>query len=109
MRLLAVCPVAHPGGAEVGLLRLLDRRDWEVTLATPGDGPLGAAARERGGATETLPPRGRRREGGWATETLALGGLARGEGARALAAMPAARRLASAHEVTYLNGTVAGR
>src|SRR4051794_22494292 len=93
MRLLAVCPVAHPGGAEVGLLRLLDRRDWEVTLATPGDGPLRAAGRDRG----------------WATATLALGGLGRGEGARALAAMPAARRLASRHDVAYLNGTVAGR
>src|SRR3954454_14710045 len=93
MRLLAVCPVAYPGGAEVGLLRLLDRRDWEVTLATPGDGPLRDAARERG----------------WATATFALGGLGRGEGARALAAMPAARRAASRQDVTYLNGTVAGR
>src|SRR3954471_13615257 len=93
MRLLAVCPVAHPGGAEVGLLRLLDRRDWDVTLTTPADGPLRAAARRRG----------------WATETLALGGLGRGEGARALVAMPAARRLAARHDVVYLNGTVAGR
>src|SRR4051812_31263078 len=93
MRLLAVCPVAHPGGAEVGLLRLLDRRDWEVTLTTPRDGPLRAAARERR----------------WATAALALGGLGRGQGARALLAMPRARALAAAHDVVYLNGTVAGR
>src|SRR3954471_16453615 len=93
MRLLAVCPVAHPGGAEVGLLRLLDRRDWDVTLTTPADGPLREAARRRG----------------WATETLTPGGLGRGEGARALATMPKARRLAARHDVAYLNGTVAGR
>src|SRR5947209_7895720 len=94
MRLLAVCAVTHPGGAEVGLLRLLDRRQgWSVTLATPGDGPLREAARGRG----------------WPTATLALGGLQRGAGARALLAMPAARRLAARHDVTYLNGTVAGR
>src|SRR5690349_15384265 len=93
MRLLAVCPVDHPGGAEVGLLRLLDRRDWEVTLATPGDGPLREAARERG----------------WRVESLPLGGLGHGEGMRALTAMAPAWRLAREHDVTYLNGTVAGR
>src|SRR3954454_13046889 len=91
MRLLAVCAVNHPGGAEVGLLRLLDRRDWDVTLATPGDGPLRDEAVRRG----------------WATATLKLGGLERGAGARALLSMPAARR--ADVDVVYLNGTVAGR
>src|SRR4051794_21595710 len=93
MRLLAVCAVNHPGGAEIGLLRLLDRTGWSVTLATPDDGPVRAAARTRGGPTATLR----------------LGGLERGAGAAALASMPAARRLSAAHDVTYLNGTVAGR
>jgi glycosyltransferase involved in cell wall biosynthesis len=90
-RVLAVCAVDRPGGAEVGLLRLIERRPrWQVTLATPGDGPLRAAAP---GATATLKP----------------GGLARGAGARAVLDWPRVRRLARAHDVTYLNGTVAGR
>ena len=94
MRLLAVCAVDHPGGAEVGLLRLLRRRPgWEVTLTTPGDGPLRAAA----GAD------------GHRTATLAVGGLGRGAGALAALALPRARRLAAAHDAVYLNGTVAGR
>jgi hypothetical protein len=49
MRVLAVCPVDHPGGAEVGLLRLLRRRPtWDVTLATPHRGALYETARGRG-------------------------------------------------------------
>ena len=93
-RVLAVCAVDRPGGAEVGLLRLLRRRPgWDVTLATPGDGPLRSVARAEG----------------WATARLALGGLERGAGARALASWPRARRLAAAHDVVYLNGTVAAR
>src|SRR3954451_416536 len=91
MRLLAVCAVNHPGGAEVGLLRLLDRRDWDVTLATPGDGPLREAARRRG----------------WKTTTLKLGGLERGSAAWDLLSRPAPRRHGA--DVVYLNGTVAGR
>lgn len=93
---LAVAPVDHPGGAEIGLLRLLVRLQsagWDVTLTTPGDGPVAAAARERGLRTGRLP----------------LGGLGTGSGARAVAAWPRARRLARAHDVTYLNGTVCGR
>jgi len=93
-RVLAVCAVDRPGGAEIGLLRLLARRpEWQVTLATPGDGPLRDAAREAGCATTTLRP----------------GGLARRAGARAVLDWPRARRLAAAHDVTYLNGTVAAR
>jgi glycosyltransferase involved in cell wall biosynthesis len=93
-RVLAVCAVNRPGGAEIVLLRLLRRRpDWEVTLATPGDGPLREAARAEG----------------WAVASLPLGGLARRAGARALASWPRARRLAAAHDVVYVNGTVAAR
>lgn len=92
MRILAVCAVARPGGAEIGLLRLARRlraRGHELTLATPGPGPLDGAG----------PP----------VVRLPVGGLDRGAGARALASFPRARRLAAAHDLTYLNGTVAGR
>ena len=90
---LAVAPVDHPGGAEIGLLRLLPRLPWEATLTTPGDGPLAARARELGIATERLD----------------VGGLETGGGARALVSWPRARRLSRSHDVTYLNGTVCGR
>ncbi|HWC27705.1 MAG TPA: glycosyltransferase [Solirubrobacteraceae bacterium] len=92
MRILAVCAVAHPGGAEIGLLRLARRllaRGHALTLATPGAGPLDDAG---------LP-----------VVRLALGGLERGAGARAAASFPRARRLAAAHDLVYLNGTVSGR
>jgi glycosyltransferase involved in cell wall biosynthesis len=94
--LLAVAAVDHPGGAEIGLLRLLPRlrdRGWEVTLTTPGDGPMSDAGSRLGLRCERLDP----------------GGLARGAGAAAVRSWPAARRLASAHDVVYLNGTVCGR
>ncbi|HEV2786004.1 MAG TPA: hypothetical protein VGV67_06425, partial [Solirubrobacteraceae bacterium] len=68
MRILAVCAVAHPGGAEIGLLRLARRllaRGHEVTLAMPAPGPLDDAG---------LP-----------VVRLALGGLERGAGMRAAA------------------------
>ena len=93
---LAVAPVDHPGGAEIGLLRLLPAmRDagWEVTLTTPGDGPVRTAAEQHG----------------LRCARLRVGGLGRGEGVRAVASWPAVRRLASRHDVTYLNGTVSGR
>lgn len=92
MRILAVCAVAHPGGAEIGLLRLARRllaRGHVLTLATPAAGPLDDAG---------LP-----------VVRLALGGLDRGAGARAAASFPRARRLAAAHDLVYLNGTVSGR
>jgi hypothetical protein len=41
VKLLAVNAVDHPGGAEVGLLRLharLRERGWEVTLTSPREG-----------------------------------------------------------------------
>jgi glycosyltransferase involved in cell wall biosynthesis len=94
--LLAVAPVDHPGGAEIGLLRLLPRlrhAGWDVTLTTPGDGPVRRAAEQRGL--------------GWAQ--LDLGGLQKGEGARAVASFPKARRLAKSADLVYLNGTVSGR
>lgn len=92
MRILAVCPVAHPGGAEIGLLRLARRllaRGHAITLATPGPGPLDDAG---------LP-----------VVRLALGGLERRAGARAAASFPRIRRLAAGHDLVYLNGTVSGR
>ena len=92
MRILAVCAVAHPGGAEIGLLRLAKRllaRGHALTLATPAAGPLDDAG---------LP-----------VVRLALGGLERGAGARAAASYPRARRLAADHDLVYLNGTVSGR
>ena len=92
MRILAVCAVAHPGGAEIGLLRLAKRllaRGHVLTLATPAAGPLDDAG---------LP-----------VVRLALGGLERGAGARAAASFPRARRLAAGHDLVYLNGTVSGR
>ena len=94
--LLAIAAVDHPGGAEIGLLRLLPRlaaRGWTVTLTTPSEGPLSARAREAGLAVEHLP----------------VGGLGRGAGARALLSFPRVRTLARRHDVTYLNGTVCGR
>lgn len=95
-RLLAVCQVDHAGGAEMGLLRLIPRltaRGWEVTLTTPGDGPLREQATALGCAWTTLDP----------------GGLAAGAGARAIASWPRARHLSRDHDITYLNGTVAAR
>ncbi len=87
--LWAVCATSHAGGAEVGLLRLLRRLDWEVLLSTPAAGPLADA--------------------GFPWTPLALGGLNRRSGARAVAAWPRARRLARGRDVVYLNGTVCGR
>src|SRR5919202_970592 len=92
-RLLAVAPVEHPGGAEIGLLRLLSRlreRGWDVTIATPGAAALSDADDLRHTA-------------------LAVGGLAPRTGARALLSWPRARRLAADVDVVYLNGTVCGR
>jgi glycosyltransferase involved in cell wall biosynthesis len=94
MRILAVCPVAHPGGAEIGLLRLATRlrdRGHELRLTTPGPGPLDDA--------------------GFPVSRLAVGGRAAGARgrARALGSFPRARRLARRADLVYLNGTVTGR
>jgi len=91
-RLLAVNAVDHPGGAEVGLLRLVRRlgaRGWEITVTSPEAGPLAHAGFD------------------WAR--LDVGGLHAGEGARAVASWPRARRLARNHDIVYLNSTVCGR
>ena len=95
-RLLAVCAVASPGGAEIALVRLLRRlavRGWRVTLATPGAGPLRETARREA----------------WRWERLSAGGLARGAGARAVTSFPRARRLGAEHDVVLLNGGVPAR
>jgi glycosyltransferase involved in cell wall biosynthesis len=92
VKLLAVNAVDHPGGAEVGLLRLTSRlreRDWEVTLTSPREGRLS--------------------EAGYPWLRLDVGGLGAGEGARAVASWPRALRLAQRFDVVYLNSTVCGR
>lgn len=96
-RLLAVCGVGHPGGAELGLLLLLRRlaaRGWSIALASPA-GPLAQAARDQG----------------WDWNALSSGPLAGGRRAlpRALASWPRVRLLARGADVVYLNGTVSGR
>jgi glycosyltransferase involved in cell wall biosynthesis len=95
-RLLAIAAVDHPGGAEIHLLRLLSglaRRDWTITLTTPGHGPL----------------RDEAERAGYEWQALAVGGLAAGAGARAVGSWPRVRRLAHSQDVVYLNGTVCGR
>lgn len=92
MKLLAVNAVDHPGGAEVGLLRLAERlreRDWEVTLTSPQEGALS--------------------EAGYPWLRLDVGGLGHGEGARAVGSWPRALRLSQRFDVVYLNSTVCGR
>jgi glycosyltransferase involved in cell wall biosynthesis len=95
-RLLAITPVNQPGGAESTLLRLLGRlalSGWEITLTTPGPGPLADQAREAGLR--------------W--RPLAVGGLKAGEGAAAIRSWPTIRRLSSVNDVVYLNAGVCGR
>ena len=92
MKLLAVCQADEPGGAELGLLRLvrrLERRGWEITLTSPAGGSMA--------------------EAGFEWVALDVGGLAAGAGARAVASWPKTRLLGRRHDVVYLNGTVAGR
>ncbi len=87
-----MCAVAHPGGAEIGLLRLARRlvaRGHELTLTTPRAGPMDDA---------DLP-----------VVRLELGGMERGAGARAVASFARVRRLAGASDLVYLNGTVSAR
>jgi glycosyltransferase involved in cell wall biosynthesis len=94
MRLLAVCQVDRPGGPEIGLLRLLRRleaRGWDITITSPGEEETPLA------------------DAGFPWEPLEVGGLAHGAGARAVASWPRARRLSREADITYLNGTVAGR
>lgn len=91
--LLGVSPVDHPGGAEVALLRLVERlakRGWDISLTSPSaDSPLA--------------------QQGFEHHKLDVGGLGAREGARAVASFPKALRLGAKHDVVYLNSTVAGR
>ena len=119
-RLLCVCAVDDPGGAEIGLVRLLrrlDDRGWAPTVTTPsGSGtfrfpqhlhPASTTAGTADGVCQhaniKVP------DPGWGWERLAVGGLARGAGARAVMSWPRARRLARDADVVYLNGGVAAR
>jgi glycosyltransferase involved in cell wall biosynthesis len=95
-RLLAVCAVDHPGGAETGLLRLLavlTGSGWQVTLTSPGHGVLRDAALRAGHD--------------W--RPLRVGGLGRRRGAQALASWPRIRQLSRQADVVYLNGGACGR
>ncbi len=95
-RVLAISPVNHPGGAETALLRLLAglrSRGWAISLTTPGHGPM----------------RDHALAAGYEWHPLALGGLGRRTGARAILSWPRARRLAGSADVVYLNGGVCGR
>jgi glycosyltransferase involved in cell wall biosynthesis len=95
-RLLAVCAVDHPGGAENGLQRLLGQlaiRGWDLTVTTPGAGPVRDAARDAG----------------YAWRALRVGGLARRAGARAVLSWPLMRHLSGDADVVYLNGGACGR
>lgn len=77
-------------------MRLLDAlgvRGWAVTLTTPGPGPL----------------RDQALAAGLQWRRLAVGGLGRHRGARALASWPRVRQLAREADVVYLNGAVCGR
>src|SRR5690348_17043073 len=95
-RLLAITPVAHPGGAEIHLFRLLAglrRGGWEIAVTTPGPGRVRDEALRAGY--------------GW--HALGLGGLSRRSGARAVSSWPRARALSRGADVVYLSGTVCGR
>ena len=94
-RLLAVCAVASPGGAEIGLLRLLHRlgEDWDVTVSTPEPGPISHEV-------ETA---------GWRWIALNAGGLGRRQGGRALLALHKLQRAARDADVVYFNGGVSAR
>src|SRR4051794_41908775 len=86
MKLLAVCQADEPGGAELGLLRLVRRlaaRGWDVTLTTPAGGALARS--------------------GFAWLPLDVGGVGAGGGARAAAAWPPGRGLGRKCDVMYLH------
>lgn len=91
--LLGVHAVEVPGTPERDFLTLADRlvtTGWAVTVTSPTpDGPLAHA--------------------GHPHLRLDVGGLGAGEGARAVASWPRARRLGRDHDVVYLNSTVCGR
>src|SRR4051812_50138499 len=92
MKLLAVCQADEPGGAELGLLRLVRRlaeRGWDVTLTTPTGGSLSRA--------------------GYAWVPLDVGGLAAGGGGRALAPWARGGRVPRQHRGGVPHRPRAGR
>src|SRR4051794_9170588 len=59
--MLAVNAVGHPGGAEIGLQRLVARlRGWDVSIAGPGELPVGGLARGQGAPALRSFPKARR-------------------------------------------------
>ena len=98
LRVLAVTQSAELGGAELALLRvgpLLAAEGIELELAVPEEGPVAAAARERGLPLHLLPV-GPLRTGGWRL---------------AVRSWPRARTLARSRrpDVVWLNGIVPQR
>jgi glycosyltransferase involved in cell wall biosynthesis len=60
-RVLAICAVDRPGGAEIGLQRLIERRpEWQVTVTTPPRLDPGGLARGAGARAVLHWPRARR-------------------------------------------------
>jgi glycosyltransferase involved in cell wall biosynthesis len=60
-RMLAVNAVAHPGGAEIGLRRLIDRLSgWDVTVAGPDELPVGGLGAREGTIALRSFPKARR-------------------------------------------------
>jgi glycosyltransferase involved in cell wall biosynthesis len=109
VRILYLNPTGQLGGAEYSLLDLaasLDRRRFEPVIACLGDGPLVAAAEERGvqAIAVTVPARFAR---------LSLKGRRSGPIALAMSAMSAApaawqiRRLAAHTDIVHTNGNKA--
>jgi glycosyltransferase involved in cell wall biosynthesis len=93
-RVLAVAQSASLGGAELALLRIarrLPEHGIEIELAVPGAGPTADAA-------AALP-----------AHRLPVGGLRTGAWPAAVAAWPAARRLARGFDAVVLNGIVTQR
>jgi glycosyltransferase involved in cell wall biosynthesis len=115
-RLLAVCAVDQPGGAEIGLFRLLRRladRGWAIEVTAPGGqtplrtgGGLTPSAAD-GGQTPTVARVAA--EEGWGFHAVEVGGLDRGAGRRAVLSWPKIRRLSAGAGVVYVNGGVPAR
>lgn len=107
-RLLAICAVDQPGGAEIGLFRLLRRlsaRGWTIEVTAPGALVDGWSAYVPGLRTVADIAA----DEGWAFHAVAVGGLDRGAGGRAVLSWPTIRRLAGRADLVYLNGGVPAR
>jgi len=112
VRLLTVCAVAEPGGAEqaaVRILRELAPRGWAPTLTSPGPGGVRDAARAEGWGWRRLDAGGLGAGGAAAGASRFAGALRARDAARAVASWPKAAREAARSDVVLVNGTVAAR